>query len=321
MAIETVLFIYSIINLAYVLAVLLPCNTSIKHSAREIIQNKRWGKHIIWNLWSAEVSLCFINPFCMTEKLIIIICCCLLFSCKKNDDTAGNNTTPNVALNCRITRIETDASNYTAYTYDASERITEINIVTDDIFKTSVYNYGNTPKVMITAPGSAEVTEITLDSNGNAKSRLTSYYTNPDLETVFSLKNINYVYNAEGYLIRADMVSGDKNGNIFSSSTTSYTWTDGNLTLEAFLQSPTDPGSRPSITTYTYYSDKPNAFAFMEKLSDFTGKKSKNLLKSTIQQNDTSSFSYVFNASGTPVKMNNKIAAGTFSKTVSWVCP
>jgi hypothetical protein len=255
----------------------------------------------------------------MTKTLyMMILGCCVIFSCKKKDDTPAI-AAPDISASCRISKIGEDASDYKAYTYGPSGEITEIRIKAGGSLKTIEYTYG-TERVTITPQGSNEVTLIRLDTVGKAVDKLTAYYNSPDLETIIAFKEITYEYNTDGYLTREDMTYSDKNGNIAFSSSTSYTWTDGNLILQSYLGSPC-PGAIPENTTYTYYTNKPNAFALTEQLSDFTGKRSKNLLKSTILGSDTFPVSYVFNTSGSPVKMTSVAIPGSSGQTISWSCP
>lgn len=194
----------------------------------------------------------------MNKSILLLSALCLLIvaSCKRPDDIVDPGTTTCLLTERTKSFAGIDGEKFTN-TYDADGKITSVKV-----------SGGGVPTVIIYTYSASKITAVRTDEDGS----YTSVYS-LDAQGRIVTESLNgsdyrsYSYNADGYLI--ELVEG--------SSTTKYSYTDGNLTKVDDIEGKT-------TKTYTYGTDLFNINFFLGEyfssespLAKYFGKSSKNL--------------------------------------------
>lgn len=213
----------------------------------------------------------------MKKANMLMLMAVLLFSaCKKNDNRTQQQQ---LGTNCKIISTQEDSDPATTYSYDASGNIIKV---------ANLYGYGNgtftyqTSSVTFNNSGDGTTQSFNIDASG----RITAdkYY--------------SYKYNSDGYLIERAYSP------YLASESFELSYTDGNLTsvvIDGF-----------ETVTITYYTDQAvqNLLGYENALQShlifnestysnfniaFTGKSSKNLVKSITKKRSIDGAEQTFN--------------------------
>ncbi len=224
--------------------------------------------------------------------LLIVIS---LNSCKK-EETKNTSTSGSDLTNCKITRYY-DVNNETKITYNSSGKVSKIEEFEENVLtNTFTYTYELGKASYVNSTG-REKGEYILDSKGRATGSSITYYQGQDPTTATSGEFTYYKYNSDGNLIERKTEYLSQSGT--TTYTTTYLWTNGNLTKEIEVSS----SNTTNITEYEYYTDKVNSLGATDAILEFTGVQSKNLQKDGETGETIVSFTYEFNSSGKPTKI------------------
>jgi hypothetical protein len=215
--------------------------------------------------------------------LVIFIALGLSFnSCKKNDgdpeqevDLSGGISTPN-GKTCLLTKAG-GADHHNTFEYDDQKRVTKVKYFEDNIQEGYVtLSYGSNQIVFKEFDGTSTQADETITytlNNGVVNSSSETYTTQENGQTVTVTVNYTYEHNSEGYLTKQTEVSKQSNQNLATTTVTTYTYQNGNLTQEVETS-----GNFTYTTSYEYYTDIANTL-MVDEDQFLLSKPNKNALK------------------------------------------
>ncbi|MEZ2444589.1 hypothetical protein AB6805_22845 [Chitinophaga sp. RCC_12] len=235
-------------------------------------------------------------------KCILFVPALIIAGCGKDK----NRPTPPPDKNCRIATIATkSASTTTTYTlsYDNDGRVSKM--VSDDFYKTSyIFNY---------APGLITRNSYSDHWNGQLTAELRAELNSMGLPTLIVRKGYDYTpagqplkletkytftyeYNSQGELqLSTEKYEYFTNPASNSTTTTTYTWANGNLVK--------DEATGGATSNYEYYTDKPMQKGDPSAIGNLINKgispiKNKNLIKSSSNGTVVINVNYEYDETG-----------------------
>lgn len=225
------------------------------------------------------------------------MCCtflCLLAACSKHHDKPGDDGGPDRGT---VIRLKTAGAN--TYTYDSLARLARID------FSNSVTGHSDY------AYTKDSIVEKDFDQQGQRQGPILIYYLNSDTLT----SHIRYIiapgsevpplffqlaYDADKHLV--DEIAGDE-GSAPDSHVINY-YSNGDEDSSRLFS--VETGQLVELTTYEYYTDKPNWLDPVYNGISYVGKGNAHLLKKMVemQPGDTTvvEYTYEFDADNKPVK-------------------
>jgi hypothetical protein len=232
-----------------------------------------------------------------TNLFYILTLFTAVMSCKKAQEIPKNQSDANTQYTQYIrtksySQTDPNPNDYYTFEYDNQNRITKLTEIDNDslLYSFSVLYAKDTIKKIHNMIYGIASQYYFPDCNG----RITRALINND--------TILYSYNDEGFLKKI----------ITKDDSTIYEYMDGNVSKMTQFYKIASNQTLPITYTYTSYIDKAHIMDPLEigLLQEIFGKKSKNLIHSRTQGNQTVTYTYTFDSNGLPIKINGTIDNG-----------